>query len=124
MLRYVVVGALEEGEWIFVRHRDRSTWELPAGHLEEGESPEEAARRELWEESGARGSLECLADYRVDEEGRSGFGRLFLARVQERGELPGFETDAVLISSSLPENLTYGNIQRPLFHRLEMSLRS
>ena len=29
------------------------TWEIPGGHIEPGESPEEAARRELFEETGA-----------------------------------------------------------------------
>lgn len=31
-----------------------SPWSLPKGRIEEGESPEEAARRETWEETGVR----------------------------------------------------------------------
>src|SRR5450759_3451320 len=33
---------------VLCRHRDRSTWETPGGHIEPGESPREAAVRELY----------------------------------------------------------------------------
>ena len=42
-LTYVVMGARYRGQWIFVKHRERETWELPAGHIEPGESPDRAA---------------------------------------------------------------------------------
>ncbi|MZE76355.1 NUDIX hydrolase [Streptomyces xinghaiensis] len=37
---------------LMVYERDRATWELPGGGIEDGESPREAAVRELAEESG------------------------------------------------------------------------
>jgi ADP-ribose pyrophosphatase len=41
---------------------DREVWELPAGRLDGGESPEEGARRELEEEVGLRaGAMEALS---------------------------------------------------------------
>ena len=36
---------------------DQETWELPAGLIDEGETPEEAAGRELLEETGLKGTL-------------------------------------------------------------------
>jgi ADP-ribose pyrophosphatase len=53
------------GELVLVRqHRpavDRMTLEFPSGHLEDGETPEAAARRELLEETGyAAGTVEPL----------------------------------------------------------------
>lgn len=63
---YVTVVALTAaGEVLLVRQYrpavEQVTLELPAGHVEPGESPEEAARRELEEETGYRaGRLEFL----------------------------------------------------------------
>jgi 8-oxo-dGTP pyrophosphatase MutT (NUDIX family) len=37
--------------------RGRLLWSLPKGHLEAGESPEQAAVREVWEETGIRGRV-------------------------------------------------------------------
>ena len=42
-----------ESEVLFVEHPERG-WEIPGGHLESGESPEEALLRELFEETGVR----------------------------------------------------------------------
>ena len=35
-------------------YNQRAAWSIPKGELDEGESPEEAARRETWEETGVR----------------------------------------------------------------------
>ena len=51
---FVVVWAFsseEEGCWIMVKNKVRG-WELPGGHVNQDEAPEEAALRELYEETG------------------------------------------------------------------------
>jgi len=52
-LIYSIICVRFSGKWIFVRHRTRATWEIPGGHIENDESPDEAAFREVKEETGA-----------------------------------------------------------------------
>ena len=49
----VVIYAKYKGKIVMCRHEKRETWEIPGGHIEENETPEEAARREIYEETGA-----------------------------------------------------------------------
>lgn len=64
----VVVAPLRNGKVALVRQLrpavDAWLWELPAGTLEPGEQPLEAARRELLEETGlSAGRLEVVASF-------------------------------------------------------------
>ena len=76
------------------RHRfvtDRWGWEIPAGGLDEGEAPEDAARREAVEESGWRPlTLEPLASYTPMPGAVDQVFHLFLA---EGAEQVGAPTD-------------------------------
>jgi len=47
-----VVGVFDEAGKILLQKRPEGVWGLPGGLLELGESTEEAARREVWEETG------------------------------------------------------------------------
>lgn len=44
------------GKVVFVEHPERG-WEIPGGHLEEGETPDKALLRELKEETGLEGII-------------------------------------------------------------------
>ncbi len=117
-LTYVVMGARFRDRWVFVRHRDRSSWEMPAGHIEEGEEPEEAARRELFEETGATGcSLTHVCDYLVENGDQREYGRLYGAAIEAMDAPLEYETAEVRLLTSLPGNLTYPEVQRLLFRR-------
>ena len=61
-LAFVVVWAVssrEEGCWIMVKNRSRG-WELPGGSIDQDEVPEEAALRELYEETGVLGTAKAI----------------------------------------------------------------
>lgn len=71
---------------ILVVNQDGQTWSLPKGHLEEGESLLEAAKREIWEESGIT-DLEMIKElgnyqrHKLDEKGnedKSEFKTIFM----------------------------------------------
>ncbi len=119
LLIYSVISARYREMWLFVRHQDRSTWEIAGGHIEEGESSYDAACRELMEETGAlRFKMECVATYSVAKDGLTGFGRLYLAEVFEFGAIPDTSEIAELIFlDHLPDNLTYPDIQPLLFRK-------
>jgi 8-oxo-dGTP diphosphatase len=118
-LTYSVISAKYKGQWIFVRHQKRSTWEIAGGHIEEGETSLEAAGRELMEETGAiKFKLECLATYSVTIDGETGWGRLYLAYVTEIGPIPDIsEIAEAMFLDHLPENLTHPDIQPYLFKK-------
>ena len=63
----VVVHDRQRGVLLLWRHRfitDTWGWEIPAGRLDAGESPEQAARREVLEETGwSVGELQPLLSY-------------------------------------------------------------
>jgi 8-oxo-dGTP diphosphatase len=114
---YVVIMATHLGKCLWVMHRDRTSWEMPAGHIEVGEQPDHAALRELKEETGAtRARLKGLCDYAVELEGNTGYGRFYLAEILEKEDTLHFETDRLLYSDELPDRLTYPAVQKALFH--------
>lgn len=52
-----------EDERLVMSHLVKRGWDIPGGHIEPGETPEEAARRELYEETGTRVGLLQLFGY-------------------------------------------------------------
>ena len=118
-LTYSVISAKFNNKWIFVRHHKRTTWEISGGHIEEGETSDEAAGRELAEETGAiRFNLKCIATYSVRKNGETGYGRLYFAEVFELGPIPDIsEISEITLSDDLPGNLTHPDIQPHLFNR-------
>ena len=46
-LRFAVIVARHNGNYVFCKHKERETLELPGGRREQGEDIIETARREL-----------------------------------------------------------------------------
>ena len=124
-LTYSVIAAKFAGKWLFVRHHERDTWEIPGGHIERDETSDEAAKRELVEETGAVDfNIRCVATYSVLKEGVTGYGRLYFAEVFSLGPVPDIsEIAETTLMDSLPENLTHPDIQPVLFRKTLSFLR-
>ena len=106
--KYVVVCSVYRGKWLLSRHKKRTTWETQGGHVEDGETPLQAAKRELYEESGVTDAeVYPVCDYKGFRGPRNSYGMVFLAVVHELGELPESEMQEVRLFEELPENLTY-----------------
>ena len=104
------------------RHKQRTTWETQGGHVEPGETPLEAAKRELFEESGALSyEITPLCDYWAGDEttGEGATGMVFHAQIHELGPMPESEMAEVGFFDGLPDNLTYPHITPELFTYLQ-----
>jgi 8-oxo-dGTP diphosphatase len=120
--KYVVTFAIYNGKWILCKHKKRDTWETAGGHIEQGESALEAARRELYEETG---SLEFdiipVCDYCVycesheSNDADCANGVVFMANIYTLGEIPKSEMEKIGFFDKLPSNLTYPDITNTLF---------
>ena len=116
----VVVLSRYQGKRLLSQHRDRNTGETQGGHIEPGETPEEAARRELWEESGAElFSLEPVCGYWAGDSESGANGAVFYAEIGSLGPIPESEMARTSTFDGLPENLTYPDITPHLFERVK-----
>lgn len=57
-----VKGVLIHRARVLLLRNDRGEWELPGGRLDDGETPEAALVREIWEETGLSASVTSLVD--------------------------------------------------------------
>ncbi|MBU5427584.1 GNAT family N-acetyltransferase [Tissierella pigra] len=119
-LKFAVIMAKHEGKWIFVRHKERLTWEIPGGHREKGEDIYLTASRELMEETGAKEfRIIPVCVYSVTRDETKSFGQLFYSDVESLDELPNSEIGEIRLFNTIPERLTYPLIQPYLFEKVE-----
>lgn len=117
-LKFAVISAVYQGKWLYVKHKDRDSWEIPGGHREPGEMIDETAKRELFEETGCKDvDLVPICDYSMDASNNKIFGRLFLAKIKKIGQLPESEINEIKLFENLPLSLTYLEIQPKLFEK-------
>ena len=117
-LKFAVILARSGGKWVYCRHRDRTTLEIPGGHREPGEAIEAAAERELREETGAKAfSIRPVCVYAVvrDDQPGESCGMLFGAEINSfEGALHSEIAEIFLLDAPPESNWTYPEIQPKL----------
>lgn len=121
LLKFAVIISKTNGKWVFCRHKERDTYEVPGGHRENGEDIFAAARRELREETGAVDfTIKPVCIYSVKGKNRINkndedetFGMLFIAEIFSFEKLHS-EIEEILVTDELVDNWTYPLIQPKL----------
>lgn len=123
LLKFAVIIARSGEKWVFCRHRERNTLEIPGGHREPGESVDETARRELREETGAEDFvIRPVCVYSVVRDDGESFGGLYYGEIFSFGELHS-EIEEIFLLEEPPEgNWTYPEIQPKLMEEVRRRL--
>ncbi len=109
-IEFVVIFTKYQDKWVYCWHKKRESYEHPGGHVEKGETPLAAAKRELYEETGI---TDCdiipLWDYEFIWDNGMGQnnGRVYIALVHSFGEMPESEMDRIELFDTVPEKYTY-----------------
>ena len=126
LVQFAVIISKCDGKWVFCKHKERDTFEVPGGHREIGESVDDTAKRELHEETGAiEFDIEPVCIYsvtgknRVNENGDEMFGKLYVARIDKFEEDLHSEIEKVCLFDDLPTDWTYPLIQPKLIKEAE-----
>lgn len=111
-LTRVVCVAKYKDKWVFCKHKKRDSWELAGGHIEDGETWQDALKREMFEETGAvKMDFKQVALYSI-----SSFGILCYVDIKEIGEIPEeFEIEKIGLFDEIPDNLTYPDTHKKMF---------
>jgi ADP-ribose pyrophosphatase YjhB (NUDIX family) len=103
------VMVIEEDKLLLVKPVYLDYWTLPGGGVKRGESLDQTARREVWEETGVRlGPLTLLGVYDNLYEGKRDYVVLFQAGCVSREEVSSWEVERAEFFSleDLPADLS------------------
>ena len=127
LIKFAVIVAKFNDKFVFCKHKNRSTYELPGGHREKGEDILEAAKRELYEETGAtKYTIKPVCFYSVI--GNDGiiecrnetYGALFYVEILELGHKLYNEIEKIELFEEIPlhNQMTYPIMHTALINKI------
>ena len=128
LIKFVVIVSRFNGKWVLCKHKERNTYEVPGGKREKNETVRQAAKRELYEETGAVDyNLKSVGVYsvtgktRVNETGKESFGMLYYAEIGGFEPELHYEIEKIVFMETLPDSpdsLTYPSITPKLIEKV------
>lgn len=126
LLKFAVIVSCYNHQWVFCKHKQRNTYEVPGGHREVREDILTTAKRELFEETGAMEfDIKPICVYSVQDldgamkNSEETFGMLYFADIRSFQKLPDFEIERIALFPDLPKELTYPQIQPQLVEKVK-----
>ncbi|MCH5250590.1 MAG: NUDIX domain-containing protein [Lachnospiraceae bacterium] len=126
LLKFAVIISKSQGKWVFCKHKERDTYEVPGGRREGNETILDTAKRELNEETGAIDfSIKKICVYsvigktRVNESGNESYGMLYFADIKEFEKELHSEIEKIVLLDELPTKWTYPLIQPVLIEEYQ-----
>ena len=122
--KFIVVFSRYQDKWLYCRAKVRDTYETAGGHVESDETPLEAAKRELYEETGAtKFDMRPAFDYSAHFSNFYNTGQVYFAQISELGDLPQeFEMAEVKLFDSIPDKMRFPWILPVLYEKMQMWL--
>lgn len=124
LLKFAVIFTMHDGKYVFCKHKQRDTLEIPGGHREDNEAIDDTAKRELYEETGAIDfEIEPVGVYSVTEKdnfnGAETFGMLYYANIRSFETELHSEIEKIIITDKAPISWTYPTIQPKIFEYID-----
>lgn len=106
--KHVWVICRYQDKWLLTRHKDRGL-EFPGGKVEEGESAEQAAHREVMEETGGIiKSIRYIAQYHVAGKAGHVIKNVYFAVIDRlEGQETYYETYGPVLIDDIPKNVKH-----------------
>lgn len=118
LLKFAVIVTQYQGKWLFCRHKDRKTWEIPGGKRKLQEDILDTAKRELKEETSAMlYKIQPICVYSVqgktkyNRENEESYGMLYYANIETMSNHLEHEIEEIKLYDQLPQEWIYPDIQ-------------